>query len=89
VTSTNIAQSQWIIPSQLNEVRKQAERYASNTTAHTVDMVGCYSKSRQIKTDHRKEIFLRNYAICLISKSKDEKLKNILEAHIHTDNLLR
>ena len=30
-------------------------------------MVGCYSKSRQVKIDHRKEIFFRNYAIHLLA----------------------
>ena len=29
-------------------------------------MVGCYSKIRQIKVDHRNEIFFRNYAIHLL-----------------------
>jgi hypothetical protein len=29
-------------------------------------MVGCYSKSRQVKIDHRKEIFFHNYAIHLL-----------------------
>jgi len=34
-------------------------------------MVGCYSKSRQVKIDHRKEIFFRNYAIHLLYVATD------------------